>query len=172
MRGEIKALQGKQINATLNLETKKQAEQTALLFKAGNAETSVSDKALGVNGDLSKILENILQDADDMYHNESKKITDKYGFHERQVLYNWWKAFGELEMDLTRQKQFKSAKIVALVKKKAIETSYNYYQIEPRNIMDKLWLVLFSLAFYVVYTMWYGFAFMFMFEGWGMKLEH
>jgi hypothetical protein len=24
----------------------------------------------------------------------------------------------------------------------------------------------------VVYTLWYGFAIMFMFEGWGMKLEH
>jgi hypothetical protein len=28
------------------------------------------------------------------------------------------------------------------------------------------------LIFYVVYTVWYGFGFMYLFEGWGMKLEH
>jgi len=32
--------------------------------------------------------------------------------------------------------------------------------------------VTFSLVFYVVYTLWYGFGIMFMFEGSGMKLEH
>ncbi len=35
-----------------------------------------------------------------------------------------------------------------------------------------LGIVIFSLIFYVVYTLWYGFAIMFMFEGWGMRLEH
>jgi hypothetical protein len=28
------------------------------------------------------------------------------------------------------------------------------------------------LIFYVVYTLWYGFAIMYMFEGWGLQLEH
>jgi hypothetical protein len=172
MKDEIEAHQGQRINATLDLGTKTKAQKTALLFKAGGAETSVTDGTLGVSGDLNQILSNNLQDADNMYRNESKKVTDKYGYNEREVLYNWWMAFNELEKELKRQKQFKSAKIIALVKKKAVETSYNYYKIEPTKITDNLWLVAFSLAFYVVYTMWYGFAFMFVFEGWGMKLEH
>ena len=29
-----------------------------------------------------------------------------------------------------------------------------------------------TLVFYVVYTVWYGFAIIFMFEGWGLKLSH
>jgi len=32
--------------------------------------------------------------------------------------------------------------------------------------------VIFSLVFYVVYTLWYGFGIMYMFEGWGLRLEH
>ena len=28
------------------------------------------------------------------------------------------------------------------------------------------------LLFYVIYTMWYGFGFMYLFEGFGMKLDH
>jgi hypothetical protein len=53
-----------------------------------------------------------------------------------------------------------------------VETSYNYYLIEPQKISDRAFIVLFSLVFYVIYTVWYGFAIMFMFEGWGMELEH
>ena len=172
LKSVIKDYRGQQVQVTLNLGIKKQAEQTALLFKAGGAATAVSDGTLKVTGDLGQILDNGLQDADAMYYNAGKTVSDKYGYNERQVLYNWWKSLKEMEKDLKRQKQFKAADAAALVVKKAMETSYNYYRIEPQKIMDKFWLVTFSLVFYVVYTMWYGFAFLFMFEGWGMKLEH
>ncbi len=172
MKTKIEAYQRQQVRVTLDLGINKQAEQTALLFKAGGAKTAVSEGTLKVTGDLGQVLANSLQDADAMYHNEGKTVSDKYGYNERQVLYNWWKAFHEMEKELKQQKQFKAADTVALVVKKAVETSYNYYQIEPQKITDKLWLVGFSLVFYVAYTMWYGFAFMFMFEGWGMKLGH
>jgi hypothetical protein len=172
MKEKIEAYPGQQIQVTLKLGHEKQAEQTALLFKAAGAQTVLSQGTLAVAGELSRILANSIQDADAMYYNDGKTVSDKYGYNERQVLYNWWKALLEMEKDLKRQKLFKSADIVSLVVKKAVEPSYNYYQIEPQKITDKLWLVAFSLIFYVVYTMWYGFAFMFMFEGWGMKLGH
>ena len=56
--------------------------------------------------------------------------------------------------------------------KKAVECSNNYYHIAPQKIGDRFGIVIFSLVFYVVYTLWYGFAIMFMFEGWGLRLEH
>ena len=77
-----------------------------------------------------------------------------------------------MDKDLKKQKKFKEAKVVALVVKKAVESSYNYYKIEPQKIRDRWGVVLFSLIFYVLYTLWYGFAIMFMFEGWGMALGH
>jgi hypothetical protein len=77
-----------------------------------------------------------------------------------------------MEKALKEQKKFKEAKLVALVVKKAVETGYNYYQIQPQKIGDKYGIVIFSLIFYVVYTLWYGFAILLMFEGWGLKLEH
>jgi hypothetical protein len=172
MKEKIEASRGERIQVTLNMGTKKQAEQGALLFKAAGAQTVVTDETLKLTGDLGLILANSLQDADAMYHNEGRAVSDKYGYSERQVLYNWWKAFLEMGKELKRQKQFKSADIVSLVAKKAVETAYNYYQIEPQKITDEFWLVAFSLIFYVLYTIWYGFAFMFMFEGWGMKLGH
>ena len=78
----------------------------------------------------------------------------------------------EMDKELKDQKKFKEAKVVSLVKKKAVESSYNYYKIEPQKISDRWGIVIISLLFYVIYTLWYGFAIMFMFEGWGMRLEH
>ena len=36
----------------------------------------------------------------------------------------------------------------------------------------KDFMLIASLAFYVIYTMWYGFGLLFLFEGAGIKLEH
>jgi hypothetical protein len=35
-----------------------------------------------------------------------------------------------------------------------------------------LWVSLAALVGYVLYTIWYGFAILFLFEGWGLKLDH
>jgi len=99
-------------------------------------------------------------------------LAGKYGYEEKRVLYNWWKACAEMDRDLSKQKKFKEAKAVVLMQKKAIECSYNYYKIEPQNIGDRWGTVTFSLLFYVIYTLWYGFAILFMFEGWGLRLGH
>ena len=163
---------GKSIAVTLSMADEKQAEQTALLFKKGGASTTVTGTSLRITGDSGKILENALTDADNMYNNDGKEVSLKYGYNERRVLFNWWKAFKEMDKDLKKQKKFKEAKVVALVVKKAIEPSYNYYQIEPQKISDRFGIVIFSLVFYVVYTLWYGFAIMYIFEGWGLRLEH
>ena len=163
---------GKSIAVTLNMADEKQAKQTALLFRKGEASTTVTGASLRITGDSGKILENALTDADNMYNNDGKEVSLKYGYNEKQVLFNWWKAFNEMDKALKKQKKFKEAKVVALVVKKAIEPSYNYYQIEPQKISDRFGIVIFSLVFYVIYTLWYGFAIMYMFEGWGLRLEH
>ena len=172
VKDESDGFKGNSISVTLAMADKNQAEQTAPLFKAGGANVTVKGAELKVTGDLGKLLENCLADADAMYKNEGQNVSKKYGYDERRVLYNWWKAAKAMDKDLKKQKLFKEAKIVALVVKKAVESSYNYYGIEPQKIADRLGVVIFSLVFYVVYTLWYGFAIMFMFEGWGMRLEH
>ena len=172
IKKESDKFKGNVVSVNLTMADKKQAEQTAGLFNAGGAEVTITGDNLKVSGDLGKILENCLEDADAMYSNDGKKVSEKYGYDERQVLFNWWKSFKGMDKDLKNQKKFKEAKVIALVVKKAVESSYNYYKIEPQKIGDRFGVVLFSLVFYVVYTLWYGFAIMFMFEGWGLKLGH
>jgi len=167
-----KPLNGTQISVDLKLDTDKQAKQIASLFEKGGARVQVSGANLKVTGDLGQILENSLKDADYMYHNDGKRVSDKYGISEKQALYNWWNALKALDFALKKQKKFEAAQVVDLIQKKAVETAYNYYGIEPQKITDRFGVVTFSLIFYVIYTLWYGFAIMYMFEGWGLRLGH
>ncbi len=160
------------VGLTLHMQDDQTAEQCARLFEKGGAEAALSGHILRVSGDLGKILENCLDDAEAMYRNDSDHISKKYGYDGRLALYNWWLIFREMDKDLKKQKMFKEAKIVTEIKDKAVECSYNYFGIEPQRIMDKIGIVIFSLVFYVIYTLWYGFAYLYMFEGWGMQLEH
>ncbi|MBL6972585.1 MAG: hypothetical protein ISR63_10660 [Desulfobacterales bacterium] len=172
VKKETDRFAGKSVSAAVEMADEGQAKQAAVLFMKGGALVNVSGTRVKIEGDLAKILANCLADADSMYINDGQTVASKYGYNERQVMFNWWQALKALNKDLTKQKQFHAAKTVEMVVTKAVETSYNYYQIEPQKITDRAGLVLFSLVFYVVYTLWYGFAVLFMFEGWGMKLEH
>ena len=172
LQEDIKPFDGKSVTMTLKMETPAQAVQTAKLFEKADASVLVTGAQLTVKGDLGKILDNCLNDADLMYINDGQKVKDKYGLNERLVLFNWWHAAKLMDKDLKKQKLFKEASAITKVQKRGIEASYNYYTIEPQKISDKWGIVLFSLVFYVIYTIWYGFAIMFLFEGWGLRLEH
>lgn len=163
---------GNNVTMALKMADEKQAQQTASLFTEVGATAEVSGDQLTVSGDLGNILANCLTDSDSMYNNDGTTVSNKYGYNERRVLYNWHKALKAADKNLKKQKLFKEAKVVALTIKKVVETSYNYYKIEPQKIGDKVGIVIFSLIFYVGYTMWYGFSILFMFEGWGLRLEH
>jgi hypothetical protein len=172
VRAEIEPFAGSDIKAKVEMGSGSAAERAALLFKAAGARTRVAGSNVTVEGGLGKILQNALSDADVMYHNKGEKISAKYGLDARLALFTQWKALKGMEADLKNQKKFKEAKAVDLLLTKAVETAYNYYGIAPERIGNRWGVVLFSLVFYVIYTMWYGFAIMFMFEGWGLKLEH
>jgi len=172
VKEETDTFKGNTVNIALKMADENQAQLTAALFTNAGATAEVSGTQLDVSGDLGNILANCLEDSKSMYNNDGTTVSSKYGYNERQVLYNWHTALKAADKDLKKQKLFKEAKVVALVIKKVVETSYNYYTIEPQKITDRMGIVIFSLVFYVAYTLWYGFAILFMFEGWGLRLEH
>jgi hypothetical protein len=172
MQKDSLAYAGQTVNVTLDFENDAVARQTAMLFNESGALVNVSGNQLKITGDLGLILKSCLEDADHMYHNKGEAIKSRYGYHERQVMFNWWTALKALDGDLKVQEKFKEAKIVSAVQAKAVETAYNYYGISAQKISEKLGIVVFSLFFYVVYTMWYGYGILFMMEGMGLQLDH
>ena len=172
LRENVKSINGKEVNLKLTYSTAVQAEQSATMFKTAGAQTALNGKELAVSGSITTILNSCLDDADLMYHNKGEEVSAKYDIEPRRATFNWWTSLELMEKALNDQSEFKIAKVSSSVMKKGVETAYNYYEIEPLNIMDELWLVIFSLVFYVVYTLWYGFAILFVFEGWGLNLGH
>lgn len=169
---QVEPFKGDVVTMTLDMGSETTAGQTAKLMEAGGATVTVKGAVLTVNGDLGMILGNSLADADLMFANNGEAVSTKYGYDERQALYNWWLAMTAMDKNLKKQELFKKAAIVYTAQVKAVEAAYNYYGIEPSKISESVALVSFSLVGYVIYTIWYGFAILFMFEGWGLRLEH
>ncbi|MBC2710683.1 MAG: hypothetical protein HGJ94_06695 [Desulfosarcina sp.] len=172
VREDVKTIQTPDLTITLAMKSETQAQQTVPLFMQAGARVGQNGAELTVTGNLVQILTHCLDDAQYMYDNDGASVSAKYGYAEKRVLYNWWSALKAMDFDLKQQKQFNAAKIAETVKKKAVETSYNYYGIEGQKISERIGVVLFSLIFYVIYTLWYGFGIMYLFEGWGLRLEH
>jgi hypothetical protein len=162
---------GKAVEASIKLGDKESAAKVGKLLSAAGASASVADTQLKSRGDLGKITRAALQDADDMFHNRGKAVSDRYGLPEKEVLFLWWSAFKEMEKDLKRQNRFNEAAWLSTVSKKGMEVGYNFYQIEPRKASATAGMLTFSLIFYVAYTMWWGFAILFLFEGLGLEMK-
>jgi len=172
VRSEVNLLDGTTLTLDLMMKSELQAQQTIKLFEnAGVGVTQVGAR-LTVQGPLPRILAHCLDDARLMYANDADTLAATYGYGGKMALYNWWSALKAMDYSLKDQKLFAAAKVAELVKKKAVETAYNYYGIEGQKIGDRYMVVLFSLVFYVIYTLWYGIGIMNLFEGWGMRLEH
>ena len=162
---------GTSTDVVIEMESEEQAEQTAMLYEKAGAEVVILGVELEVKGDLGQILGTSLDDADAMYYNDAETVTDRYGYDARQVLYNWWVSLEETNKALEDQNTFDDAKFVRSVNEKGIEPAYNYFGIEPDSVSSRIGVVIFSLVFYVIYTIWYGFALMFIVEGLGLKIR-
>jgi hypothetical protein len=106
-----------------------------------------------------------------MFHNREGEVAAKYGLPGKAVLSTWWNLFKEAGRDLTRQKHFDEAAFLEEANKKAIEVGYNFYQIDPMHASSNAGILSLTLIFYVIYTLWWGFAVYYIFEGVGMKMK-
>lgn len=148
------------------------AERAATVLEAAGTDVSLDGATLRVTGRANAMLSACLEDAESAYHNRGDELAAKYGMEARASLHAWWVILSAAEKDLNRQKLFDAAHLVNAVQTKAVECSYNYFGIQPGKIGDRWGTVMFSLVFYVVYTVWYGYAIMFLFEGLGLRLSH
>ncbi|MFH2128650.1 MAG: hypothetical protein ABIK12_19210 [Pseudomonadota bacterium] len=176
---EAEAFVGKAVNleltmsGKLSLPAEKLAANAVLLLQGAGVQAKAEGGKVVVSGGLGKMVQSALKDADAMFHNKGEEVAKRYGgTNAKEMLYTWWATLNAMEKNLKKQALFAEALFVDRVQKKAVECAYNYYKIEPQNIGDRYGIVIFSLVFYVFYTMWYGFAVMYLFEGTGFRLEH
>jgi hypothetical protein len=169
---KIEVFKGNNISLNIQADAKLSMERMTTLMQHAGMKVEAGDKEIKLSGDLGGMLAVILADSDSMFANDGKAVSGKYGFAEKQAMYDWYNILKSMEKSLTKQEKFAESKVLYQVRTKTVEPSYNYYGIEAQSIKDKAVLVICSLVGYVIYTMWFGFSILFMFEGWGLKLEH
>lgn len=172
VRNKTASFLGKPVLVTIVAGDDERTRKFSGLLEKTGARVTIEDHKINIATDLGLFLNGIVSDADRMYANDGRAISAKYGYNEKQVTYDLWHVLKAMEKDLNRQQKFQEAKIVNLVVARTIEPAYNYYGIKAKSISDKLGIVIISLTGYVIYTLWFGFSILFMFEGWGLKLEH
>ncbi|MFZ2197126.1 MAG: hypothetical protein WAV13_05285 [Thermodesulfovibrionales bacterium] len=162
---------GKPFSVAIKLDKPQDVEQTAKLFTTAGVKVDVIDTELKLEGDLGGMLKSVLQDSDAMFKNDGKTVSERYGYDEKQVMKNWWAALGKIDKKLKKDKNIQEAKAVAEVTKKAVEPGYNFYKIEGEKVVDHAGMMSGLLVFYVAYTMWWGYAIFYLFDGIGLTMK-
>ena len=172
-RQKLNAYNGVAFDRTMAMNSEKSAQLTAQILTANNIKAEVKEKSVAVQGDLGAMFNAMLDDTKLMYNNNGAQISSKYGgVDAREVINSWYISMSALEKDFTKAGKFDKAKDVSMVKTKALEPAYNFYGVQATPVKDSIFLLAFSLIFYVVYTVWFGFGVLFFFEGLGIRLSH
>jgi len=152
---------------TVEMKNSEEAEKTTLLYEKAGARVSVDNAKVTISGSMA-LLYSALEDADAAFNNDAAYFTEKYGISARETLFLWYTSLNVLAKQLEKEHRFEESLYVKnQVITRAIEPAYNFYGIEA-SPMDILGAGL--LVFYVVYTLWWGFAIYYVFEGLGIKL--
>ena len=167
----IEKFMNRQISVAIKYENPEDAQRTARLLSLSEAKAEQQEGVLKIEGSLGKIMATGIRDSNFMYFNDGEKLKSAYGYDEKQVMKDWWQAFDKMSQEFKKTKVFDNAKILSDVNKKVIEAAYNFYRIEPVKVSERAGTMTGLLVFYVVYSLWWGFALMFLVEGMGLTMS-
>lgn len=153
-------------------DTQRRIHFIKLLYEKQGASVEINEHTVKISGDLGQVLTSALEDADNMYWNKGEFIRNKYEVQDEKGLFRQWHfTLGQLQKDYILKKKTEEAKIINSVLTKAIEPAYNFYKIEPQKLSEQAWLVLGLLLFYIIYTIWFGYSILLLFEGFGLSTK-
>ncbi len=161
---------GKGIDVSITMKSAEQAEKVSRLYLKAGTNVAVEENKMKIAGDLGTMLKSALADSDDMFKNKGDEVSERYGYDGKEALYYWWLSLKAIDKGLKKQGKFAEAAFISDVVKKAVEPGYNFYGIEGESAREHAGILTFSLVFYIIYTIWWGFAIYFLFEGFGLRM--
>lgn len=165
-------LKDKQIDITLHMPSAESAAQGAMLAQQAGLMVNAQDRDLALKGDIFTLAMSSLEDAESMYRNDDKTVSARWGGADGQrILRTWHELFSAGIKPMQRVGMIMEAQAVDAVVRRALEPSYNFFGITSKRVADNVGMLTFLLVFYVVYTMWYGFAVFGLFEGIGLTMK-
>lgn len=145
-------------------------QNAALLINTTGQEATYENGTLTVRGEINPLLDQMLVDARYMFDNNGAALQDAYGIDPEAALYAWWMYASAASKEFFLDKRFDTAKALDDVRTRTVEVAYNYYGVNPTPASERVGIILFALVFYVVYTIWWGFAIFELFAGVGLTM--
>jgi hypothetical protein len=168
----VKPMDAKEFGGVdIKLENADQVSRAVKILMAAGAQVGSQGTDVKISGNLGKTLGEVLKDSTAMYYNKGGEIKSKYGIDEKDVMSTWWAVLNKVAKEFQKTKKVEEASAIIEVMRKGIEPAYNFYEVEPQKVSEKAFTVLGLLVFYVMYTMWWGYAIFFLFDGLGLSMK-
>lgn len=165
-------LEGNAIDVTVKQKDAAAATEAANLVAHAGLTAEAKDNTVHITGDLGKMLGVVVSASDKLYNNDDKAVAEMFGDADGvKSMKAWWGLLHPMVKELQKQKKVEEAEVVAAVNGKAIEPAYNFFGIRGERVADRAAVVISLLAFYVLYTMWYGYAIFDIFNGIGLSMS-
>lgn len=160
--------QGTVFDVSVSAKSKEEAAKISKVFSMAGADVQAEDARVNISGDLGKLAQAALTDADALFNNQKDTVTNKYGIDGKEVVNCWWTVFNALESKYKLEAKSTEMSFVASLKGKGLEVAYNFDGIQADSVKERSGITTFMLLFYIIYTVWYGFAIMYLMEGLGI----
>lgn len=171
LREQNKAVENTAVTVSLKYSSEEAAKQASLLLATSGEVAHKDPTTLTFTGSLGAMLSEAITDSDTAFYNDESTFMTKYGLLPKLAMYRWWQTLAETEKSLKRQEKFSEAVVVNAVTVRGVEVGYNYFGIEPRKASNSYGILSFALIFYVLYTLWWGYALFFLCEGVGLAMK-
>jgi hypothetical protein len=171
LREEALRYRGDEVQLQLHVSDAATASAAERLLAAAGIRAAVDGSTVELRGDLGVLLEAALDDADALFTSDEQALGARDGAPDRASLYAWWSVLRPMQEQLRSRGRFAEARFVEEVRTRAVEMSYNFHGIEPARARAHLGILVLSLAFYVAYTLWWGYAIMLVFDGLGLQMK-
>lgn len=171
LQKKSEAFKGKIVELALKFKNKDEAGNVAKVLSTSGMTAAAEGDQVKARGDFGQMIVSALKDSEAMFNNRDEELSSRYGMGAKEATYTWWLAAKEMDKDLKRQKLFKEAAFLGDVVKKGVEVGYNFHGISPQTASSKIGVLTFSLIFYVIYTLWWGIAILWLCEGFGLEMK-
>ncbi len=144
-------------------------ELRRVVASSGCQATTTADGRTRVVGTMNQLAQAALDDAERMAANDFAGLEQRHQMPAVDVIYCWWTVFDGLTRRYVQENEPREANFTKFVAAKVLEPAFNFRGVEARSIRGEVGPLAGLLGFYLLYTVWYGFAILLVFEGLGIS---
>lgn len=172
LSSQVAKLENQELAVSLEMDSPGQAALATKVLSESAPATTAQGPVLNVKGNLTEVLGAAISDCQAMYSNHGEVLRQEYGMDPKEAMLIWHTALNGTAQALERgnNKNIAHAKMIQAVVTDGVEPAYNFYGIEAESVSRRAGITTFLLIFYLVYTLWWGFAIYFLFGGLGFSM--